>query len=359
MKNLITLLSFLFFLSCSHGPKVLNNTTKSIVPKTGVVEYDISLKTKDNIDPTDFGTKAKTTFNSEKLYFKKLDGKDTESFQIIDLATGDERNYITFRDKKYALLTSEGMIPPVGEFTFQDDKKVIQGYQCQKATAPMGDSELVAWFTQDMGVNFCPYVTAKGFALEYTLNMGYGQVTYTASKVSLQPVDEKLFQPPAEYKDITMEELQAELMGGPIESNFKKGETLANFDLTDMNGKRLQLSDLKGKVVLINFWFINCPPCRMEMPDLNELKAEYAGKNVEFVAITFDNKNDVNEFLKTIPFDYQILPNARAIIEKYGIMGFPTSVVLDKNGKVVDSKMGGSMNIKEELKAFIEVAMLQ
>ncbi len=356
MKNFITLFSFLFILSCSQGQKKLNEK-KSNLPKSGIVEYDISLKTDENVDPKDFGTKARTTFNAEKLYLKKLDGKDTESFQIIDLASGQETNYITFRDKKYALLSTSDMVPPVGEFTFQKDKKVIQGYNCQKATAPMGDSELVAWFTPDMGVNFCPYADAKGFALEYTLNMQYGQVTYSASKVSLQPVDEKLFQPSPDYKKITMKELQAELMGGPIESNFKKGEMLPNFDLTDMHDKRLQLSDLKGKVVLINFWFINCPPCRMEMPDLNELKAEYAGKDVEFIAITFDRKNDVHKFLKEIPFDYRIFPNARQIIEKYGIMGFPTSVIIDKSGKIVDSKMGGSMNIKEELKAFIEAAM--
>jgi len=355
MKNFIVLFGFIFILSYSQGQKRINQN----IPKSGVVEFDISLKTDENIDTKDFGTKALTTFNAEKLHFKKLDGKDTESFQIIDLATGEETNYLTFKGNKYALLSTPDMVPPVGEFTFQEDKKTIQGYPCQRATAPMGDSELVAWFTQDFGVNFCPYVDAKGFALEYSLNMPYGRVTYTASKVSLQSVDKTLFQPSSDYKSITMKELQAELMGGPIESNFKKGEMLANFDLTDMEGKKLQLSDLKGKVVLINFWFINCPPCRMEMPDLNELKAEYKGKDVEFIAITFDGKNEINDFLKKIPFDYRILPNANQIIQEYGIMGFPTSVVLDKTGKIVDSKMGGSMNIKEELKAFIEAAMLQ
>ena len=67
---------------------------------------------------------------------------------------------------------------------------------------------------------------------------------------------------------------------------------------------------------------------------------------------------NIQDFYNTESGDY-FANSIRAIIEEYGIMGFPTSVVLDKNGKVVDSKMGGSMNIKEELKAFIEVAMLQ
>ncbi|HFB99917.1 MAG TPA: TlpA family protein disulfide reductase, partial [Phaeodactylibacter sp.] len=124
----------------------------------------------------------------------------------------------------------------------------------------------------------------------------------------------------------------------------------------DMDGKMVNLEQLRGKVVVLNFWFINCPPCRYEMPDLNKLKAEYAGKNVEFIAITFDGKSDVSNFLKKSKFDFQIIPDARKIIETYGVMGFPTTVVLDKNGKVVDSKMGGSVNIQEELKAFIEKA---
>lgn len=352
MKNVITLISLLFIISCSKGQRFSQ-------PKSGIVEFDISLETDQNVNPADFGTKAKTVFNEEKLYLKKLDGKDQESFQIIDLATGKETNYITFRDKKYALTTSSDMIPALGEFIFQDEEKVIQNYKCKKAVAPMGDGELVAWFTQKIGVNFCPYAQAKGFALEYTLNMPYGKVTYSASKVSLEPIEENVFKPFAEYQKITMKELQAELMGGPVESNFKIGAQLEDFDLEDMDGKRKKLSDYKGKVVLINFWFINCPPCRMEMPALNELKANYKGKNVEFISITFDEKKDIREFLKKIPFDFLIFPNAREIIEQYGILGFPTSVVLDREGKVVDSKMGGSMNIKEELNAFIEKALLQ
>lgn len=354
MKNVLVVFSVFFLYACSKAQK---DTIKETTPKTGIVEYQITLETKEEIAPEDFGTKARATFNGEKLYFKKLDGKETGSFQIIDLPTSVETNYLEFRGKKYALQTSKDMIPPMGTLTMQPEKKMIAGYHCQKAIATMGDGELVAWLTTDLGVNFLPYVSSKGFALEYTLQMAFGKVTYTASNVSLQPVDEKLFQPSSEYKPITIKELQAELMGQPMASAFEKGQTLANFDLMDMSGKKVKLTDYKGKVVLINFWFINCPPCRMEMPDLNALKAEYKGKDVEFISITFDSKEDVEKFLTKIPFEFQIFPDARKIIETYGIMGFPTSVVLDKDGKVVNSKMGGSMNIKEELKVFIEEAL--
>ncbi|MFK8005048.1 MAG: redoxin domain-containing protein [Saprospiraceae bacterium] len=266
---------------------------------------------------------------------------------------------MVFRGDKYALENSGEMLPEMGELVFQEDKKMIAGYECQKAIAKMGDGFLTAWLTQSLGVNFCPYVASKGFALEYSLNMPFGQVNYLATKVDLKPVDEKLFQPSEEFEPITLKELQTKLMGRPAESAFENGAVLTTFDLENMDGQKVTLESLKGKVVLINFWFINCPPCRAEIPDLNELKAEYAGENVEFLAITFDQKNQVEKFLQKMSFDFQILPNARKIIETYGIQGFPTSVVINKEGEVVNSKMGGSMNIKEELKAFIEEALAQ
>ena len=97
----------------------------------------------------------------------------------------------------------------------------------------------------------------------------------------------------------------------------------------------------------------------MEIPDLNELRAEYEGRNVAFLAITFDVKSKVKSFLQESPFNFQHFPNAWSIIELYGIQVFPTSVVINKEGKVVNSKIGGSMNIKEELKVFIEEALAQ
>ncbi len=344
------------------SPKKQEVMVEKIPPiKSGVVEYQIVVEPKDPefFNAGDFGTLARGTFFDEKLHFVKLDVKDQESFQLVDLKTNIETNYLVFRGDKYALENSGEMLPEMGELVFQEDKKIIAGYECQKAIATMGDGFLTAWLTQDLGVNFCPYVASKGFALEYSLNMPFGKVNYLATKVELKQVDEKLFQPSEDFQPVTLKELQSKLMGAPAESAFEKGTVLTTFDLENMEGQKVTLESLKGKVVLINFWFINCPPCRMEIPDLNELKAEYVGKNVEFLAITFDQKDQVSGFLQKNPFDFQILPNAQEIIGVYGVQGFPTSVVIDKEGKVVDSKMGGSMNIKEELKAFIEEALAQ
>ena len=315
-------------------------------------------ETKD-VNPEDFGTKAEVTFNSEKLLLRKLDGSSSDNFQITDLNSGVETGYLKFRGNKYALESDSSMIPDIGELVYHKDEKEIAGFKCKKVTASMGEGEMEIWLTNDLGVDWCPLKKVNGFALEYSLPMPYGKLKYTASEVKIESISPEFFKISEGYRKVTLEELQAELMGGPTEEAFKKGETLRNFAWTDLEGNTIELESLKGKVVLINFWFINCPPCRMEMPDLNELKQEYAGKEVEFVAITFDPKERVEAFLEDNQFDFQIIPDERKTIEAYEIMGFPTSVVLDKNGRVVNSKMGGSMRIKEELAAFIEEAFSQ
>jgi len=360
MKIINSCLLLVLLFGCS--PKKQETVLKKAPPiKSGVVEYQINVEPKDAefFNAADFGTLARGIFNDEKLHFEKLDDKDKKSFQLVNLDTNVETNYLVFRGDKYALENTGEMLPEMGKLVFQEEKKMIAGYECQKAIAKMGDGFLTAWLTQDFGINYCPYIASKGFALEYTLNMPFGKVNYLATKVELKPVDEKFFQPSDEFQPITLKELQSKLMGASAETAFEKGAVLTTFDLENMDGQKVSLESLKGKVVLINFWFINCAPCRMEIPELNELKTEYAGKNVEFLAITFDSKNQVSEFLEETPFNFQILPNAQAIIQTYGVQGFPTSVVLNKEGKVVNSKMGGSMIIREELKVFIEEALAQ
>ncbi|MDA8972237.1 redoxin domain-containing protein [Saprospiraceae bacterium] len=360
MKIINSCLLLILFFGCNpkKNESILEKSPKI---KSGVVEYNISVEPKnvELFDAGDFGTRARGVFNDGKLHFVKLGKKDQESFQIIDLKTNKETNYLVFRGEKYALENSDEMIPEMGELIFQDEKKIIAGYECQKAIAKMGDGFLIAWMTLELGVNFCPYVISKGFALEYSLNMPFGKVNYLATKVELKQIEEKLFQPSKEFKSITLNELQTKIMGRSAESAFEKGTVLTTFGFENMAGQKVGLESFKGTVVLINFWFINCPPCQMEIPDLNELRAEYEGRNVAFLAITFDVKSKVKSFLQESPFNFQHFPNARSIIELYGIQVFPTSVVINKEGKVVNSKIGGSMNIKEELKVFIEEALAQ
>ncbi len=138
------------------------------------------------------------------------------------------------------------------------------------------------------------------------------------------------------------------------EANFEDGELAKDFLATDLNGNNIKLSDLRGKVVVLNFWFIKCKPCITEMPHLNELKELYSNDDVEFLAITFDKKEMVEQFLDDHPFNYTITANASDAINIYGVNSFPTNMVINQKGGIVLKEIGYRTNIKDVLKASID-----
>ena len=138
------------------------------------------------------------------------------------------------------------------------------------------------------------------------------------------------------------------------EANFEEGELAKDFLATDLNGNTIKLSNLKGKVVVLNFWFIKCKPCILEMPQLNELKKLYNSNDVEFIAITFDKKEIVENFLETNTFDYNIASNAIDAIKIHGVNSFPTNMVINQKGEIVLKEIGYSTNIKDALKTSID-----
>jgi thiol-disulfide isomerase/thioredoxin len=131
-------------------------------------------------------------------------------------------------------------------------------------------------------------------------------------------------------------EEQLARMPKPAESNFfTTGEKIKPFMVHDINGNKFKLKDLEGKVVVLNFWFIGCPPCRRELPELNELALSYANDpDVVFIAICLDEKSDIKAFIKNNPLAYHIVDQGSMYSALYRLNLYPTNVVLDKEGKV-------------------------
>lgn len=131
-----------------------------------------------------------------------------------------------------------------------------------------------------------------------------------------------------------------------------KGKEFPAFELSLLNGEKLNSESLRGKPTLINFWFTNCAPCIDEMPMLNEIQAELAGE-VNFVAITFEDKSEVNSFLEKSEFNFRHLIDAREYIKSLGFFGYPKTILLDKNFTVVEiekriPKSTGAEKIRNE-----------
>lgn len=124
-----------------------------------------------------------------------------------------------------------------------------------------------------------------------------------------------------------------------------------------LDGKNYDLAALKGKAVVLNFWFIGCAPCRQEIPSLNTLVKEFAKKDVVFLALALDDEKDLKEFLKKSPFTYTIVPKASEVSQKYGVEAFPTHIVIDRNGMNIGQLVGGSETRHEDLRPLIQRAL--
>ncbi|BAO54882.1 disulfide oxidoreductase related to ResA [Nonlabens marinus S1-08] len=119
-----------------------------------------------------------------------------------------------------------------------------------------------------------------------------------------------------------------------MDPNYFKGQYAKPFSVTDMDGNVYTNESLKGKVVVLNFWFIGCAPCIEEMPVLNQLVDKYKGKDVVFLAITYNKKSELEEFLNKKQFDYQIIPENTAIASEYKIMAYPDHIIIDKKSVI-------------------------
>ena len=116
----------------------------------------------------------------------------------------------------------------------------------------------------------------------------------------------------------------------------QEGTVAPVFEVPIMGGKTLNAESLKGKVLVLNFWFIGCPGCITEMPKLNELAAKYGSNTeIEFIAIAPNTEQELRDFLARERFDYKIVGQARSIINLFAFKGFPRNIVIGRDGKIV------------------------
>ncbi len=109
-----------------------------------------------------------------------------------------------------------------------------------------------------------------------------------------------------------------------------------NFTLQSLDGKNLKLSEMRGNVVLINFWASWCGPCREEMPLLNQLHSKYEplGFTVLGVNVEEQEKN-ARGFLQNFPVDFPVLlDNQNKVSKLYDVIAMPTTVVVDRDGNM-------------------------
>jgi peroxiredoxin len=121
-----------------------------------------------------------------------------------------------------------------------------------------------------------------------------------------------------------------------------------------MNNHLHNLESLKGKIIVLNFWFTECKPCVSEIPNLNKLKQKFNPENVAFFAVTFDDKETINNFILKHQLDYTIIPNGRKITNQFKIPYYPFNIIIDQNGKIEYINNSFSFNILKKVETKIK-----
>jgi len=146
------------------------------------------------------------------------------------------------------------------------------------------------------------------------------------------------------------------------------GKPAPPFSLEDLSGKKVSLTDYKGKAVLINFWATWCGPCKIETPWLIDLRNQYAAKGFEVLGVSTDDidrsdarmfgqeKKEISDFVQRMHMPYPVLIDGDSLSKPYGgLDAMPTSFFLDRSGRIVAATMG--ITSKDDIEANIQKAL--
>jgi peroxiredoxin len=138
-----------------------------------------------------------------------------------------------------------------------------------------------------------------------------------------------------EHVDTSLSDPQFAAAFAKLEADDRRRQQ-ADFTLADLHGEKHSLKNLRGKVVLVNFWATWCPPCRKELPDLETLSTRFKDQGLVILAISDEDAGKVKPFIAARNLQFPILLDpGRKVNELFQIEGIPKSFVYDRSGKLV------------------------
>jgi len=138
-----------------------------------------------------------------------------------------------------------------------------------------------------------------------------------------------------------IEAYQSENQQQPPPSKIE-GKLAPDFTLPTMDGKAMTLADYRGKVVFLNIWATWCPPCREEMPSMQNLHEKFKGKDFAMLTISIDEDTElVRPFMEELGLTFPVaFDPEQTVASQYGITGVPETFLIDKNGVVMHHIVG-------------------
>lgn len=124
-------------------------------------------------------------------------------------------------------------------------------------------------------------------------------------------------------------------------SDCVKGKSIPILNFSTIHGKKYNTSNLKGKILVLNFWFKACKPCVAEMPSLNKLRNEFKGRDVIFIGFASDSENALKTtYLNSNKFLFEIVSDSKNIAKEFYFDGYPTTFIVNQTGTVVKAWTG-------------------
>jgi thiol-disulfide isomerase/thioredoxin len=115
----------------------------------------------------------------------------------------------------------------------------------------------------------------------------------------------------------------------------QEGTQVPPVPFSTIGGRTFSPEQLRGKVVVLNFWFIGCAACMTEIPRLNLLAQKFrSNDNVIFIAVTADARQAVRNFLSRERFEYEMVADGQALIDRFAFAGYPKNIVVGRDGKI-------------------------
>ena len=260
-----------------------------------------------------------------------------DRIKIYDSEKDEWRIYLTdyIRNRKLFYLDEDTTDYLITNISISDK---LLGYKCKEVRLSSKKDTLIAWFTDEIGVNYSPFAKVDGFVLHYDLRVKHYR--YVGTAVNVEKNCTERIEIPQNYEQTTKERFLSSFSKIYKQQKAKKAVEdrieIATFPIEDMNGDLFDPETKKGKVLVYNFWSIGCKGCVAEIPDLNAVVDHYKNNpKVEFYAFAIDGKSNLMKFLRRKPFKYNIIPNSMRIQFLYDINANPSTVIINGKGKAV------------------------
>jgi peroxiredoxin len=147
--------------------------------------------------------------------------------------------------------------------------------------------------------------------------------------------------------------------GGREDQSGRASRVAPDFALKDLKGGICRLADLKGKVLILNFFATWCGPCRQEIPDLIRIYERFQDKGLEIIGVSLDQGGEavLKPFIKRYGITYPIVMGNREVVLDFGgVQGIPTTFFIDHKGEISNSFIGlrPAYMIEESVKKLLE-----